>query len=157
MKSYAPDNYVCPLCLVIDGIENEQTMMRQDDIVFRDGSVVCAINSKFVGNNPGHVIVFPVDHYETIWDLPAEVGSQIMEVSQYVAHGLLAVRACDGVMVQQNNGPASGQHAFHYHMHLFPRFDGDDFTAKQHNVRVSEPEERLVYSQPLRVYLAERL
>lgn len=33
---------------------------------------------------------------------------------------------CDGINIVQNNGAASGQAVFHAHVHVIPRFDGDE-------------------------------
>lgn len=160
MKTYihAPKDYVCPICLVIEGVEDERTMGRQADIVYRDDLVLAYINSKFVGNNPGHVIVVPVAHFENLYALPAAYGHRIMEVSQKLALALKEVRACDGIWVVQNNEPASGQHAFHYHMHLFPRFAGDELKEREirGEVRVADPGERIPYAEALRAYLEKQ-
>ena len=32
---------------------------------------------------------------------------------------------CDGYNVVQNNGEAAGQTVFHFHVHLIPRYKGD--------------------------------
>lgn len=152
--NHAPADYKCPICIAVEGIENEYTMMKQDDIFYRDELVMAAINSKFVGDNPGHVIVVPLKHYENLYELPEAEANQIMKVAKAVALAMKVVRKSDGVMIQQNNEPASGQHAFHYHMHIFPRFDGDDFTQNQLNVRVADPEERNPYAEAMRNYFA---
>jgi histidine triad (HIT) family protein len=62
-------------------------------------------------------------------------------------------RNCDGVMIEQNNEPASGQHAFHYHMHIVPRFNDDNFQELRNNVRVSDPQERIAYAEELKKFL----
>src|SRR3989344_8108167 len=150
MYNHAPQEYKCPICLAIEGIESEDTMMKQDDIFYRDDLVMAVINSKFVGNNPGHAIVVPLKHYENLYELPEKEANQIMKVSKEVAIAMKEVRKSDGVMVQQNNEPASGQHAFHYHMHIFPRFTDDKFQENILNVRVSSPEERKTYSSAMK-------
>lgn len=152
MYTFAPDNYTCPLCLTIAGIESDETFMKQADIFYRDEVVLAAVNSKFVGNNPGHPIIFPIHHHENLFTLPEDVAAHIMKVSQQVAVGLMQVRQCQGVMIEQNNGPASGQHAFHYHMHLFPRFTDDSFEETMNTVRLSDPAERLPYAKALQAY-----
>ncbi len=152
MYNHAPENYVCPLCLAVQGIENEETMMKQEDIVYRDSLILVAINSKFVGNNPGHVIIFPVDHIENIYDLPQVQANRIALLAHEVAIALKTVRNCDGVMLHQNNEPASGQHAFHYHLHVFPRFENDHIQEQMQKARVSTPEERKPYSAALKKY-----
>jgi len=49
---------------------------------------------------------------------------------------------CDGVNLLQNNEPAAGQHAFHYHLHLFPRYDGDSLWENMGKKREVSLEER---------------
>ena len=33
---------------------------------------------------------------------------------------------CDGFNIVQNNGEIAGQTVFHFHMHLIPRYKGDE-------------------------------
>jgi histidine triad (HIT) family protein len=75
-----------------------------------------------------------------------------------MALALKAVRKCDAIWIVQNNEPASGQHAFHYHMHVFPRWDNDNLRELdiQGNVRVSDPAERTPYAEALKAYLANQ-
>jgi histidine triad (HIT) family protein len=152
MYNHTNDNYVCPLCLTAQGIENEHTMALQDDIFYKDELVFAMVNSKFVGNNPGHVIVVPLKHYENIYDLDENIGHRIFDVAKKIAIALKKIRKCDGVMTLQNNEPASGQHALHFHFHIFPRFTGDELGKNLSNARVATNDERRTYSQPLRLY-----
>ena len=156
MYNHAPQEYKCPICLAIEGIESEDTMMKQDDIFYRDELVMAVINSKFVGNNPGHAIVVPLKHYENLYELPEKEANQIMKVAKEVAIAMKEVRKSDGVMIQQNNEPASGQHAFHYHMHIFPRFEEDHFGENRSNVRVANPKEREPFSSAMKEYFSKR-
>ena len=156
MYNHAPQDYKCPICLAVKGIEREDTMMKQDDIFYRDDLVMAVINSKFVGNNPGHVIVVPLKHYENLYELPEKEANQIMKVSKEVALAMKEARKSDGVMIQQNNEPASGQHAFHYHMHIFPRFNDDHFLENQSNVKVADPKEREPFSSAMKEYFKGR-
>lgn len=150
MHNHAPENYACPICLAVSGIENEQTWIKQADIFYRDELVVGFISSKFVKGNEGHPLIVPVQHFENFYDLPAEYGQRIFEVSRRVASVLREARKCDGVTILQNNEPAGDQHAFHYHLHLFPRFTGDHFHEELIRARVSLPEERGAYATMLR-------
>lgn len=58
-------------------------------------------------------------------------------------------------MIQQNNEPASGQHAFHYPMYVFPRFNNDHFRESQSDVRVATPEERKPFSSAMKEYFSK--
>lgn len=147
---HAPENYRCPICLGVQGAENSDTLIRQTDIVYKDDLVTAFIGSFFVGNNPGHVIVVSNQHFEHLYELPEEDGHRVMDVARQMALGLKRVRNCDGVMILQNNEPASNQHAFHYHMHVFPRFQNDDLHANMRNSCTSTPEERKPYADALK-------
>lgn len=153
MYNHAPENYECVLCLPAKGIESDKTMMKQADIFYKDDLVIAAINSKFIETNPGHVIIFPMQHYENIYDLPDEVGARVAKIARQIAMAMKEIRKCDGVTTQQNNEPASGQHAFHYHFHIFPRWENDKLYSGS-PVRVADPAERLPYAQAFKLYLS---
>lgn len=150
MHNHAPSNYICPICSAIEGIEDDRTMIRSSDIVFHDEVVTVFIGSFFVGNNPGHPIIVPNHHFENLYDLPDLEAHRIISISRRVAQALKKSHHCDGVTIRQNNEPASSQHAFHYHMHLFPRYTGDELDANITVSRQSTPEERLPYANRLR-------
>ena len=155
MYNHAPENYICPICLGVQGVESEDTMIRQQDIVFKDGLVTAFIGSIWVGTkNPGHPLVVPNEHFENVYEMPQEVGHRIFDVSQKVALALKEVRKCEGVTFRQNNEPASSQHAFHYHLHLFPRFNGDELDTQIKNSYRPTPEERKPYADALKEFLS---
>lgn len=151
MHNHAPANYSCPICFGVRGIENEHTLLKKDDLVYKDEFVSAFINSFWIGKNEGHVIVVPNDHFENLYDVPDEVGAHIFAVAKKIALALKETYHCHGVTLRQNNGPAGDQHAFHYHLHVFPRYDNDDFNRNMaEKSRLSDPEERRPYSQKLK-------
>lgn len=150
MYNHAPADYRCPICPAVKGIENENTLIKQDDIVYQDGKVTALINSFFVGNNPGHVIVVPNEHYENIYDLPEELGGHIFGIAKQIALAIRETYGCEGVTTAQNNEPAGGQHAFHYHFHIFPRYTDDALHSHMGGKRLASPEERREYAQKLK-------
>lgn len=151
MYNHAPENYKCPICLGVQGIESDDTLIRQGDIVYQDNLVTVFIGSIWVGNNnPGHPLVVPNEHYENIYDMPEEVGHRIFDVAKKVALALKEVRKCDGITFLQNNEPAGNQHAFHYHLHIFPRFEGDELNANMSKSYRPTAEERKPYAEELK-------
>lgn len=84
--------------------------------------------------------------------MPAEVDQQIMKIAKRVAVALKDLRKCEGITLQQNNEPDGGQHALHYHMHIFPRYKDDKLLENMSNVRISLPSERLDYANELVEY-----
>ena len=154
MYNHANPDYKCPICLAINGVESEDTMIKQSDIFFQDDHILGIINSKYVVNNPGHIIIVSRQHFENIYDLPNEIGARILNMSRIFAIGLKEIRKCDGITIRQNNEPASNQHAFHYHLHIFPRFENDNFEELSQNTSVLEYKKRQEYASDLRRWIS---
>jgi histidine triad (HIT) family protein len=162
MYNHAPENYTCPLCLAVEGIENDKTLVKQADIFFKDESVTAFISSFLVRKNPGHVIVIPNKHYENLYDLPDEFIASIHSFSKRAAIALKKAYGCDGVSLSQHNEPAGDQHAWHYHLHIVPRYPGDEFykSILEHVQTVAkrpilDPEKRAEYAEKLKKALKE--
>lgn len=154
MYNHANPDYKCPICLAINGVESEDTMIKQSDIFFQDDLILGIINSKYVENNPGHIILVPRQHFENVYDLPDEIGARIFKMSRISSIALKETRKCDGITIRQNNEPASNQHAFHYHLHIFPRFENDNFEELSQNTSVLEYKKRQEYASDLRRWIS---
>jgi histidine triad (HIT) family protein len=154
IKSNAPENYVCPICLGVQETESANTLMRPTDIVYKDKLVTAFINSFFVGKNAGHVIIVPNEHFESIYTLPAEYGHRIFDIAQKVSLAMKKTYGCDGITTRQNNEPAGDQHAFHFHFHIFPRYADDGYNSVQPSEkRLADVKERADYATKLRATL----
>ena len=145
MKSNAPDGYKCPICLGVEGVENSDTMLCQADLVYKDKYTSVFINSFFIEGNEGHLIVVPNKHFETLYELNSEYAHAIIDTAQKMAIAVKKAYRCDGITLRQNNEPAGDQHAFHFHLHIFPRFDGDKYNAVGGIKRATTLEERQPY------------
>ncbi len=75
--------------------------------------------------NPYKVLVIPHAHIETIYDLDDELAASIFQVTTKIARAIRNVSKCDGLNIVQSNGRAGQQDVFHFHLHLVPRFTGD--------------------------------
>lgn len=69
------------------------------------------------------------EHFENLYDLPDAISAHLVRISKHLAVAMKHAYDCEGITILQNNEPAGGQHAFHYHMHLFPRYEGDALHA----------------------------
>ncbi len=154
MNSNAPKNYICPICLGNQDIENEDTLLKKVDLVFRDDLVSVWINSFWIKGNEGHVIIVPNQHFENIYDLPEKAGCRIFNISKLMSNVMKLAYDCDGITLRQNNEPAGDQHAFHYHLHIFPRYEDDNFNQEMtQKSYLSDPEDRVKYVNKLKKYL----
>lgn len=75
--------------------------------------------------SPGHTVVIPKSHKETILDLsPEELKSFFRDVKETT--GLLKnVLAPDGFTLGINHGRVAGQEVGHLHFHIIPRYRND--------------------------------
>ncbi len=70
-----------------------------------------------------HPLVVPKKHVPDIYSLNDELGAEVMKESIKIAKAVKQGIECDGVYVTQANEPAAGQDIFHYHMHIYPRWN----------------------------------
>ena len=155
MYNHAPTDYVCPICLAANGIEDGRTQIAQSDIFYRDDLVMGFIRTKSIKGNEGHPLLVPVQHAENIFDLPNVVAHAIMDVAQQVALALKETRKAAGVTLIQNNEPAGDQHAFHFHLHVIPRFENDRFHEELWKSQKSASSDRKPYADELRTWFLD--
>lgn len=72
---------------------------------------------------PGHVLVAPRTHVETLTDLPAADLGPYVERVQHVARAVQAAMGAQGTFVAINN--TVSQSVPHLHAHVVPRTKGD--------------------------------
>jgi histidine triad (HIT) family protein len=100
--------------------------------------------------NPGHALVMPTKHYETLLQMPpAEVGKLYSLVPTIAKAIVLAVKA-DGFNVGQNNGIAANQIVPHVHVHIVPRFHDDSPDGKWPSRRVTSQKDIAKIAQKIK-------
>jgi len=83
----------------------------------------------FIDINPasrGHALVISKHEYPDLFSIPPAALAAVMHTTQQVALALRSIVQPDGINVIQNNGAAAGQTVFHFHVHLIPRWEGDN-------------------------------
>ena len=76
--------------------------------------------------NAGHTLVVPRLHIRDLYELPSELAGPILGTAARIARAAKLAFAADGMTLRQHNEPAGGQEGFHFHLHVIPRFVGDD-------------------------------
>ncbi|HTV20587.1 MAG TPA: HIT family protein [Polyangiaceae bacterium] len=151
MFQHAPPDYDCPLCAIVAGRNAALPYAQQSDVVLRAGGATAFISSRWWPNNAGHVIVIPDTHVENLYDLTAELAVPIHEAARRVAIAMKHVYGCAGTSTRQHNEPAGNQDVWHYHLHVYPRYEGDRLYELQGHL--TSPEERAPYAARLRDHL----
>ncbi len=73
----------------------------------------------------GHTIILSKRHAANLYELDDETAAKGLLIARKLARAIQAELQCDGMNLLQNNGEAAGQTIFHFHMHLIPRYHGD--------------------------------
>jgi diadenosine tetraphosphate (Ap4A) HIT family hydrolase len=102
----------CPFCQPAPERVVAETSLT---ITLRDGFPV----------SPGHTLVVPRRHFPDLFEATAEEIAQIWQALRQAAQELIAERQPDGFNVGVNVGRATGQTVMHLHVHLIPRYTGD--------------------------------
>ncbi|MBV9952939.1 MAG: HIT domain-containing protein [Acidimicrobiia bacterium] len=59
-------------------------------------------------------------------DLPPALGTSVQHAIRSAAIAMKAAYGCEGVSIRQHNEPAGEQDVWHYHVHVLPRWLGDE-------------------------------
>ncbi len=77
--------------------------------------------------NHGHVLVVPRVHYESLLDVPRELGAHLFHVTMRLAVAVRRVSGCTDMNIVVSSGADAGQDEPHHHIHIIPRRAGDGF------------------------------
>lgn len=127
MYIHAPQNYECPFCAIGRGSQETSEKFSPFDLIYRDRQVTAFIGYRQWPKNPGNTIVIPNQHYENIYILPGELALAVHKLARAIALAMKRAYDCDGVSLRQHNEPAGNQDVWHYHVHVTPRYQGDNF------------------------------
>lgn len=152
--SHTPEGYECPFCRLVRGMLTAESLNAASDIVLRTEIVTAFVSPVWWSRNPGHVLVVPNAHHENLYTIHLGDLSAVHAASQRIALALKSAYGCDGVSIRQHNEPSGNQDVWHYHLHVFPRYAGDDLYRSE-DKRQTSPQERLPYAERLRTALSE--
>jgi histidine triad (HIT) family protein len=74
---------------------------------------------------PGHMLVMPKKHIETLYEIPVDLGARIMATTIMLAKVIKEKLSPDGLNLIQSNEIKAGQTVAHFHLHIVPRYQGD--------------------------------
>lgn len=110
----------CIFCRIVSG-DAEATMVYEDEQVVAFLDIAAA--------TPGHLMVAPRAHLDSLADIDAGTGTRMFTVAQRMATALRnSGLQCDGINLFYADGEAAFQEVFHAHLHVIPRYAGDGFT-----------------------------
>jgi Diadenosine tetraphosphate (Ap4A) hydrolase and other HIT family hydrolases len=112
------DHTHCTFCNLIHGAA-------EVSICHEDADAIAFMDIQPVNN--GHVLVVPREHYESLLEVPEELGVHLFKVTMRLAAAVRTVSGTDALNIVVNSGAEAGQDEPHYHVHIIPRRQGDGF------------------------------
>ena len=100
----------CVFCEIVAGT-------RPAHVVLDEGEVMAFLDARPVF--PGHCLLIPRDHYETLADLPGALLEPLFGAAQRLERALESSLEADGTFVAVNN--RISQSVPHMHVHVVPR------------------------------------
>ncbi len=73
----------------------------------------------------GHLLLLPKEHYSIMPQVPADELGHLFSISKLLSRLQLRALKVSGTNIFIANGPAAGQRAQHFMIHLIPRKEGD--------------------------------
>lgn len=104
----------CLFCRIVAGEESAS-------IVFEDAISIAFLDTRPLF--PGHVLLIPRTHYQTLVDLPHDLVGPLFSNTQHVARTVQEAMQAEGTFVGMNN--IVSQSVPHFHIHIVPRRKGD--------------------------------
>lgn len=100
----------CVFCSIIAGTIPAQIIEETDELI-----VFVSLEN--------HPLIVPKKHIPDLFSLDEVTASYVAKESRRIATAMRDAMLCDGIYVTQANGAAAGQEVFHYHMHLYPKWE----------------------------------
>jgi histidine triad (HIT) family protein len=108
----------CLLCDIVARRERSSIVAETDTIL-----ALCDIHPV----NPGHVLVITKSHAKGLDDVDPAAGAEMFTVAQQVAKAIRRTDLrCEGIDLFLADGEAAFQEVFHIHLHVIPRYRGDN-------------------------------
>ena len=107
----------CIFCKLANGVIPTNSLYEDDvvKVIFDAGPA-----------SSGHVLILPKEHFDNVYALDDDTAAHVFQVAVKVAKALKEGLNLEGLNIVQNNGECAGQTVFHFHMHLIPRYKGDN-------------------------------
>ena len=86
----------------------------------------------------GHALIIPKEHYRNLYDIDDEKAAKILPLAKKMINKMTEVLGCDGYNLVQKNEECAGQTVFHFHMHMIPRYKGDNVGLGWHMGKLTD-------------------
>lgn len=107
----------CPFCEIVAGKAPAK-------IVFENEKFLAFSPLEEV--SPGHTLLIPKAHVQDIFEMDKSSMADLGIASKELADLLISKPSVSGINILHASGKDAQQSVFHFHLHLVPRYPGDD-------------------------------
>ncbi|MFY0743165.1 HIT family protein [Solibacillus silvestris] len=128
-------------CIFCEGIETKQILIQTDNF-----KVVLDIDPI----QSGHLLIISKQHFMDIRELSDSALMELFKLKKQIINVYETHFSVDGLTIIQNNGAIMDE-GTHFHIHIVPRYKGDDFWTYQevnyHSISISELVKQLEFER----------
>lgn len=108
----------------------------ESNIVYESNNIVAFLDVDPI--NEGHILVIPKEHYLDIDEIPKELLTHLLDITQKIVIAIKKIYNPNGYSIMQNGGEFND--IGHFHLHIFPRYQNDGFGWKctENEINVSQ-------------------
>lgn len=118
--------------------------------VYEDKEILAFLDINPV--NPGHTLIIPKKHYETILDVDDETLKRLAVVIKNISSAVYSGLELKGFNIGINQFKAAGQVVPHLHVHIIPRKENDgirlwptrEYESEQDKIKIQDKITRLL-------------
>ena len=107
----------CIFCKIVKGEISAENFIYENDNFFSVPDIKPCME--------GHTLVISKKHFETISDIPDNLGSELLDCIKNTAMILMKKYNADGFNIMNNNFEVAQQIVKHVHFHILPRKKDD--------------------------------
>ena len=107
----------CIFCKLANGVIPTNTIYEDEDF-----KAILDISPA----SKGHALILPKEHYANLYEVDEETLTKAIKLAKRIVEHETKVLGCDGYNLLQNNGTAAGQTVYHFHIHMIPRYEGEE-------------------------------
>jgi len=111
----------------------------QSNVVYEDEHVMAVLDVQPA--NPGHVVIFPKEHYSIIPQIPDADIARLFTLAKYLSVAVFEATGAQGTNMIVSTGAIAGQGAPHAMIHVIPRFEKDGLPQQFWQPKELQPEQ----------------
>lgn len=108
---------MCVFCNIINNIWSSKKVYEDDDVL-----AILDLSQQGIG----HTLVMPKKHIENMLEMDKDTLAKVMEVVRKLTILYKEKLGAHGFNIVNNCNEVAGQSVMHFHMHIIPRYNGDN-------------------------------